>query len=268
MMFQNKIALGDAVVVKTRQKRESAVTLQNEEVRATRVEMRYLGTPAWKTDGVKKVIPAESKDHICMILMDLLREKNLTEIARNAISEECFSIAHYLKHISKKGALTVQEGKLFELVISMGPTSTIPDPFASRFWFSRALLEKGYISGRENNVNIKPTISMPNTKEILQVIEEFTNVPPERVRSSERDRIVSDARFKAIYTIRNISTLSLSQIGRCLGDRDHTTILNGIVQVKRKIESDAGRMKVIMRICNVADTVGAQRGFEFLKRQS
>ena len=54
--------------------------------------------------------------------------------------------------------------------------------------------------------------------------------------SSKRDRNLARPRQIAMYLAKNLTTLSLPEIGRRFGGRDHTTILHGV----RKIESLLG----------------------------
>ena len=53
------------------------------------------------------------------------------------------------------------------------------------------------------------------------------------LRSNQRTKNVAEARHIAVYLIRQLTNLSLPDIGLELG-RDHTTILSSV----RKIESD------------------------------
>lgn len=266
-MFQEKILIENAVPTRSRKPRGSVMSLHNEEIMATILETKHLGSPFWKADTSLRMPDHEIRENICIALMHMFQGKNLPEIAQDCKSPEIFTIAHYIRNLYLKEVLRVNDENIFRMIMTIPAAPNGREPCISRFWFSQALISHGFISGRCCNANIKPAASTPTTKDILEVIEEFTGVSADRIRSCDRDRVVSDARFKAIYTIRQVSTLSLSQIGRHMGNRDHTTILNGIVQVRRKIENDAGRMNVIMRICNVADTIGAMRGYRFISNQ-
>ncbi|HMW46227.1 MAG TPA: helix-turn-helix domain-containing protein, partial [Solirubrobacterales bacterium] len=54
-----------------------------------------------------------------------------------------------------------------------------------------------------------------------------------------RDRNTATARHVAIYLTREITSLSLPQIGGLYGDRDHTTVLNSIERVEQAVGQDA-----------------------------
>lgn len=53
-----------------------------------------------------------------------------------------------------------------------------------------------------------------------------------------RDRIAREARNIAIHLTREMTALSLPQIGQLYGDRDHTTVLNSIRRIEGLLEQD------------------------------
>ncbi len=56
---------------------------------------------------------------------------------------------------------------------------------------------------------------------------------------NKRTRVVCQARQAAAWVLRKTYTaISLAEIGRLLGNRDHTTIIYAIDQVERRIASD------------------------------
>ena len=59
------------------------------------------------------------------------------------------------------------------------------------------------------------------------------------LQSRRRDRNTATARHVAIYLTREITSLSLPQIGGLYGDRDHTTVLNSIERVEQSVGQDA-----------------------------
>lgn len=58
--------------------------------------------------------------------------------------------------------------------------------------------------------------------------------------SPRRAREAVQARHVAIYLARQLTLLSLSQIGRQFGDRDHTTVLHAVRRMARLMAEDAG----------------------------
>ncbi len=62
-----------------------------------------------------------------------------------------------------------------------------------------------------------------------------TGKSADEIKSSRRDHEVCFARFKVCYILSKIKLLSMPQIGRILGGRDHTTVLNGIRRAEQMI---------------------------------
>lgn len=266
-MFQDRTPIMNTAALPVRQPRRDVMTVTQEEQNIIRVEEKLLHPPRWKTNPLTTFDSMAIREEICDILMGMFKEASIRDLAANAVHPESFIIAHYVKNLFSKGVLSIQDDRLFHMILDVQAAPGSPDPVQSRFWFSQAILADGYVTGRATNLNFKPAMSTPNIREILSIVEEFTDIQADRIRSAERDRKVSDARFRAIFVMRNVSILSLSQIGSCLGGRDHTTVLNGIEQIRKKIRQDASRKPIMMRLCNVADTIGANRGYEFIKAQ-
>ncbi len=61
----------------------------------------------------------------------------------------------------------------------------------------------------------------------------------ETLQSRRRDRNTATARHVAIYLTREMTSLSLPQIGGLYGDRDHTTVLNSIERIEEAIGRDS-----------------------------
>jgi chromosomal replication initiator protein len=64
--------------------------------------------------------------------------------------------------------------------------------------------------------------------EILSMTAKEYGLPVDELKSARRYFRVSEARQKAMYRMAVETELSLPQIGRIIGNRDHTTILHGI----------------------------------------
>ena len=76
-------------------------------------------------------------------------------------------------------------------------------------------------------------------------------VPLPDLSGSRRDAPTAHARQVAMYLLRNDSSLSLPEIGRTLGGRDHTTALHGCRKIERLIQLDD-------RLKNDIETIRAQ----------
>lgn len=64
------------------------------------------------------------------------------------------------------------------------------------------------------------------------------SISMEVILSPRREKSYVEARHTSIYLARMCSTLSLPEIGRRTGDRDHATVLNAIRKITRRIGID------------------------------
>ena len=67
---------------------------------------------------------------------------------------------------------------------------------------------------------------------IFEVVGELTGATRAEIVSSSRERGIAEARWIAMYCVRNRMNLSLQRIGRVFGGRDHTTVINALKQIK------------------------------------
>jgi chromosomal replication initiator protein len=74
---------------------------------------------------------------------------------------------------------------------------------------------------------------------IRETVAEHYGTEVDVLISRRRDRNTATARHVAIFLTREMTSLSLPQIGGLYGDRDHTTILNSIERVDQAIGEDA-----------------------------
>lgn len=85
---------------------------------------------------------------------------------------------------------------------------------------------------------------------ILNVVSSKYGVPVEDLKSRKRTSNIASARHIAIYVIKKLTDRSLPAIGRVFG-RDHTTIINSIETVDKRIASEPtfeSEIKDIIRI--------------------
>ena len=78
--------------------------------------------------------------------------------------------------------------------------------------------------------------SLPTPALIISQVCKFYGISESLLRSNQRTKNVADARHVAIYLIREITHLSLPDIGNELG-RDHTTILSSVRKIDQMLES-------------------------------
>ena len=89
---------------------------------------------------------------------------------------------------------------------------------------------------------------VPSPALIIEYICRYYDVDEEQVRGQGRKRDLMEARQTAMYLIRRMTNLSLNDIGREFGDRDHTTVLHSLDQVEKKMRSDPAYAEKVKEI--------------------
>ncbi len=80
----------------------------------------------------------------------------------------------------------------------------------------------------------------PSPETILSAVAEYYGLDVEALVGKQRMRQTANARQVAIYLIRSLCTsLSFEEIGKYIGNRDHTTILYSVQQVEKKMKTDS-----------------------------
>ena len=100
--------------------------------------------------------------------------------------------------------------------------------------------------------------SQPTPVTVEKIIEEvartYGNVTPEDIRSQKRNSNISEARQMSMYIVREITDLSMVEIGETFGGRDHSTVVYATRQIERKIEKDSRTKAVVNDIIkNIRD---------------
>jgi chromosomal replication initiation ATPase DnaA len=66
----------------------------------------------------------------------------------------------------------------------------------------------------------------------------YFNVSPIEIDSGDTSLAISYSRHVAMYLARSLTKKTTTEIGRCIGGRDHTTILHGSKKISRLVKSD------------------------------
>ncbi len=100
---------------------------------------------------------------------------------------------------------------------------------------------------------LRDVISQPKTPtDFVKKMCESIGVAFDDVLSSRRQKSVVRARYMMMYVLKNSTDLSLTAIGKLLGDRDHATVLYGIDQIEQQKLSDLtliAELDQLARIC-------------------
>lgn len=105
------------------------------------------------------------------------------------------------------------------------------------------------LKNREVNVELaeealKDLISPNNQKDItpdliIEIVAEHFNVTPTEIISTKKSRNIAFPRQVSMYLCRKLTDVSLNDIGKKLGNRDHTTVLHGINKIEKDMKKDS-----------------------------
>ena len=73
---------------------------------------------------------------------------------------------------------------------------------------------------------------------IIKEVCRYFRLEEDQIRGPSRSRDILNARQIAMYLIRRMTSLSLDETGKVFGGRDHSTVLNSINKVEKKMKSD------------------------------
>lgn len=88
-------------------------------------------------------------------------------------------------------------------------------------------------------------IISPNEKKVItaelivEVVAEHHNILPSDIYSKDKSRSISYPRQIVMYLCRRLTDMSVTEIGKTLGNRDHSTVLHGYDKVSGDIEQDS-----------------------------
>lgn len=83
---------------------------------------------------------------------------------------------------------------------------------------------------------------------IIKVVSSYYDQRPGDLRGKSRQRQLTLARQVAMYLTRKHTQLSLPEIGRGFGGRDHTTVMSSVRKIAGLVATDAGMQATIVRL--------------------
>jgi chromosomal replication initiator protein len=76
--------------------------------------------------------------------------------------------------------------------------------------------------------------------DVVEAVLQYFKVELRDLRGKSRSRDIALPRQVAMYLLREETDASLVEIGKELGDRDHTTVLHGVRKIEEALTSDSG----------------------------
>jgi chromosomal replication initiator protein len=116
---------------------------------------------------------------------------------------------------------------------------------AADIWQTAATLAEESENGREiTDREAKSVLKQqrgayqPTVRTIANLCAKYYGLKPTELASPLRRRTIVAARNMAIYLARTMSEISLEQIGKHFGGRDHTTVLHGIRTIEDRLKTE------------------------------
>ncbi len=94
---------------------------------------------------------------------------------------------------------------------------------------------------------------LPSADTIIQEVARFYELDSAALRGQSQSKEISTARNVAMYIIREMTQLSLSEIGQQFGGRHHSTVLNSINRVEKVMKEQPELTEVIRDITNAVN---------------
>lgn len=89
---------------------------------------------------------------------------------------------------------------------------------------------------------------IPSPSVIIDYIGKFYDLEESVIRGQQRVRDAVQARQIAMYLIRSMTDLSLDDIGKEFGNRDHSTVLHSIDKVEKQMKKDSAFAETVKEI--------------------
>lgn len=89
-----------------------------------------------------------------------------------------------------------------------------------------------------------------DAKMVIKTVEQYFNLNNDAIISKKRDKKISYPRHIAMFICRELTDMSLPQIGNEFGGRDHSTVLTAINKIKKEMESNLSALNTINELVN------------------
>ena len=88
---------------------------------------------------------------------------------------------------------------------------------------------------------------LPTAGLIIAEVANFYNISESVIRGTQRNKVTAEARQVSMYLIRNLTTLSLDDVGLEFG-KDHTTVLYSVNKIESDMETNTRLQEVVREI--------------------
>lgn len=95
---------------------------------------------------------------------------------------------------------------------------------------------------------------LPSADTIIQEVARFYELDAAAITGQSQNKEISTARNVCMYIIREMTQLSLAEIGQQFGGRHHSTVLNSINRVEKMMKQQPELMEIIRDITNAVNS--------------
>lgn len=95
---------------------------------------------------------------------------------------------------------------------------------------------------------------LPSAETIIQEVARFYELDSDALRGQSQNKEITTARNVAMYIIREMTQLSLAEIGQQFGGRHHSTVLNSINRVEKMMKDQPELTEIIRDITNAVNS--------------
>lgn len=191
----------------------------------------------------------------------LINGKKAIHVARDAQDVMAYGIGCMMAKMAS-GKVIEDLRQAFYVLHQAFPFSTVEGEKGLRMnrrTVIATLKENGIVSEKASIKDIKPAGSLPTIQEIGAIVESVMKVSLTQIQSKKRSRSMIDGRFCAIWVMRFACGHSLNHIGKQIGGRDHSSILNGIGQLDLARQQIPKKREEVDNILDAADLMAIKR---------
>jgi chromosomal replication initiator protein len=123
---------------------------------------------------------------------------------------------------------------------------------------AQAKLSGAEIAPETVNKLLTSLTSKQDIKQLLRTVADYFSIPAEELTNKKRDKKTTRARHVAIYLLREGYNCSLSEIGKELGGRNHTTILHGYEKIANELSINP---HLSDQIAEIKERLSSQQGY-------
>ena len=86
---------------------------------------------------------------------------------------------------------------------------------------------------------------------IQETVGKYFNINPKDLRGPKRSNDITFPRQIAMYLCRNVANMSLPQIGKDFGKRDHTTVMHACNKIEKDIKESKETKLIVESVKNI-----------------